>query len=354
MSNLFEEYKLGSLSLKNRVVMAPMTRSRALQNLANELMATYYGQRAGAGLIISEGISPSPNGLGYPRIPGLFNSQQAQSWKLVTEAVHQKGAKIFAQLMHTGRVGHVLNLPAGAEVMAPSAQTLPGEIWTDQEGMKPHPTPKEMTEADIKNTIQEFAKAARWAVEAGFDGVEIHGANGYLVEQFINVATNHRKDQWGGSIENRMRFPLEVAKACVAAIGAEKVGIRLSPYGVFNGMTSDENTDSLYIQLVQKLSELGLVYLHIVDHSSMGAPPVSPELKMKLRQNFKGAYILSGGYDLARAQADLNEKKGDLVAFGRPFISNPDLVEKLKNLEPLKTPDHNTFYTSDEKGYTDY
>ncbi|MGZ3782337.1 MAG: alkene reductase [Pseudobdellovibrionaceae bacterium] len=354
MSNLFEPFVLGRITLKNRVVMAPMTRSRATQNLANDLIAKYYGLRANAGLIITEGISPSPNGLGYPRIPGLFNWEQVQSWKKVTETVHKNGGKIFAQFMHTGRVSHTSNLPSGAKVQAPSAIALPGEMWTDAEGPKPHTAPTEMTEADIQNAISEFAQAAKNAVEAGFDGIEIHGANGYLVDQFINVASNHRKDQWGGSIENRIRFPLAVAKACADAIGADRVGIRLSPYGVFNGMTPDPQMDELYVLLSKKLSEMGLAYIHIVDHSSMGAPPVSAQLKAKIREAFKGPYILSGGYDNERAQADLKEGKGDLVAFGRPYISNPDLVEKLRTGKSLTIPDHNTFYTPGEKGYTDY
>lgn len=354
MNILFEPYTLKKLNLKNRVVMAPMTRSRALQNLANDLMAKYYGQRATAGLIITEGVSPSPNGLGYARIPGLYNSDQMQSWKSVTKAVHEKGGKIFVQLMHTGRVGHPLNLPSGGKVMAPSAVALAGEMWTDIEGLKPHPVPSEMTELDIQNTIKEFAHACKLAIEAGFDGVEIHGANGYLVDQFINVASNHRTDKWGGNLENRIRFPLEVAKACAQAIGADRIGIRLSPYGAFNGMTPDPQMDSLYERLAKDLSDLGLVYIHIVDHSSMGAPSVSPSLKAEIRQVFKGAYILSGGYDLHRAQSDLLEKKGDLVAFGRPFISNPELVEKLESGKVLTPPDHNTFYTPGEKGYTDY
>lgn len=354
MLTLFEPYMLGKLNLKNRIVMAPMTRSRAPHNLANDLMAKYYGMRSTAGLIISEGVSPSPNGLGYARIPGLYNSEQMQSWKSVTESVHKNGGKIFVQLMHTGRVAHQQNIPLGAKVLAPSPIAAPGEMWTDAEGLKPHPVPLEMSESDIQNAIKEYAHASQLAIEAGFDGVEIHGANGYLIDQFINTASNHRRDQWGGSLENRIRFPIEVAKACVQAIGANRVGIRLSPYGVFNGMSPDEQMDALYERLAKDLSDLGLVYIHIVDHSSMGAPPVSASLKAKIREVFTGAYILSGGYDLQRAQADLSENKGDLVAFGRPFISNPDLVEKLKSGRALTPPDHNTFYTPGEKGYTDY
>jgi N-ethylmaleimide reductase len=214
--------------------------------------------------------------------------------------------------------------------------------------------PREITPAEIDETIQGFVDAALRAVAIGFDGIELHGANGYLIEQFLNVASNQRTDRWGGSVDNRIRFAEAVAKAAVDAVGADRVGIRLSPYGVFNGSVADEQTDELYVRLVERLNALGLLYIHIVDHSSMGAPPVSAELKAKLRATFKGKYILSGGYDAARAGADLEEGRGDLVAFGRPFISNSNLVEKLRTGAPLVAPDASTFYTPGEKGYTDY
>ncbi len=354
MSLLFEPTKLGEMQLKNKIVMAPMTRSRALKNLANDLMAEYYKQRAGAGLIITEGISPSPNGLGYARIPGLFNEEQSNAWKKVTHAVHQQGGKIFAQLMHTGRVGHPLNLPSGAQLLGPSSLAAPGQMWTDNNGLMDHPVPQEMTEDQIQKAIQEFRRSSELAILAGFDGIELHGANGYLIDQFLNSASNQRQDRWGGSIENRIRFAVEVAKTCSETIGANKVGMRISPYGVFNGMQPDAEMKELYRQLILSLNKFNLVYIHIVDHSAMGAPPVGDEIKIMIRQNFKGAYILSGGYDLKKAELDLSEKKGELVAFGRPFISNPQLVEKLKNNLPLTMPDQQTFYTPGEKGYTDY
>lgn len=354
MANLFETTELGTLTLKNRVVMAPMTRSRAIGNVPSDLMAKYYEQRSGAGLIITEGSSPSPNGLGYSRIPGLFNAEQVKGWKLVTDAVHKKGSKIFVQLMHTGRVSHPDNLPAGSKVLAPSALAAPGEIWTDANGMKSFPTPIEMTDAEIKEAIQEFADSCKLAIEAGFDGVELHGANGYLIDQFLNTASNQRKDQWGGSIENRIRFAVEVTKACASAVGAERIGMRISPFGAFGGMTPDSEMNELYQKLASELNRLQIAYIHVVDHSSMGSPPVSPDIKAIIRNSFKRTYILSGGYDLKTANADLAANKGELVAFGRPFISNPDLLEKLASGTPLTEADHNTFYTPGEKGYTDY
>jgi N-ethylmaleimide reductase len=351
---LFTPTTLGKLQLKNRIVMAPMTRSRATGNVPGDLMEKYYALRADAGLLITEGTSPSANGLGYARIPGLFSEEQVQGWKRVNDAVQAKGGRTFVQLMHTGRVSHSANMPSGSKIIAPSALALTGEMWTDSNGMQPYPVPSEMTEEDIASAITEYAQAAKNAIAAGFDGVELHAANGYLIDQFLNTATNQRTDQWGGSVENRIRFAVAVAKASAAAIGAERIGMRISPYGAFNGTAADAKMDALYLRLVEELNGIGLVYIHVVDHSSMGAPEVSPELKQKIRVNFKGKYILSGGYDAARANTDLDAQKGDLVAFGRPFISNPDLVSKLQSGAELTTPDMATFYTPGEKGYTDY
>ena len=352
---LFDSYTMGTISLSNRSVMAPMTRSRAVgNNTANALMAQYYGQRANAGLIITEGVSPSPNGLGYARIPGLFNAEQAAGWRLSTEAVHAKGGKIFVQFMHCGRVAHQANMPAGARVLGPGAEVLPGEMWTDGSGMQPHAAPQTMSEADIASTIAEFAHAAKLAVQAGFDGIELHAANGYLIEQFLNAHVNQRTDAYGGNAENRNRFALEVAKACVDAIGAGKVGIRISPYGVFNGTGPFEGVDAQYAALVEQLSDMGLVYLHQLDHSAMGAPAVPAALKKQLRSLFKQTYIAAGGFDAASAEALLAAGDADLVAFGRPFLSNPDLVARMKAGAALNAPDMSTFYTPGEKGYSDY
>lgn len=354
MSVLFSTTSLGPCTLQNHLVMAPMTRSRATGNIPSALMAEYYAQRGSAGLIITEGTSPSPNGLGYPRIPGIFSAAQVAGWKLVTAAVHAKGAKIFIQFMHCGRVGHPLNLPAGARIIAPSAVAAAGDMYTDSGGLKPHPVPQAMTEADIKATIEEFAQAAKNAVAAGFDGVELHGANGYLLEQFIRPNSNQRTDRYGGSIENRARFVLEVADAVIKAIGKEKVAIRLSPFGVFNDMPLYDAMEADYAWLAQQLNARGLVYIHLVDHSSMGAPQVPASMKAAFRNVFKGKLILSGGYDAARAESDLAAGKCDLIAVGKPFLANPDLVARWKTGAAVNAPDMDTFYTPGAKGYTDY
>lgn len=352
---LLEPLVTPSIQLANRTVMAPMTRSRAVDaNTPNALMAEYYGQRVTAGLIIAEGTSPSPNGLGYPRIPGLFNDAQVRGWKVVTDAVHAKGGRIFVQLMHTGRVAHVANLPAGAEVLGPTANACPGEMHTDLQGMQPHSAPRAMTTTDIAHAVDEYAKSAQLAIEAGFDGVELHAANGYLIEQFLNANVNLRTDAYGGSIEGRNRFALEVARATAAAIGAHRVGIRLSPYGVFNSTGAFPDVEAQYLALTQELSELGLQYVHLLDHSAMGAPPVPAWLKSRLRAAFQGLFILAGGFDRASAESALKAGEADLIAFARPFLANPDLVERMRADAALNAVDMATFYTPGPKGYIDY
>ncbi len=354
MSILYSKTILGNQTLQNHLVMSPMTRNRAVGNIPNALMMEYYAQRGTAGLIITEGTSPSPNGLGYPRIPGIFSQEQVKGWKAVTDAVHAKGAKMFIQIMHCGRIAHPLNLPAGAHVMAPSAVAAAGEMYTDAEGMKPLPVPQAMTGEEIKSTIAEFVQGAKNAVTAGFDGVELHSANGYLLEQFIRPNSNQRTDNYGGSIENRARFVLEVAEAVMGAIGKEKVGIRLSPFGVFNDMPVYDSMEADYTYLAQKLNDCGLVYVHLVDHSPMGAPPVPDDIKAAFRKLFQRTLILSGGYDAGRAESDLSAGRCDLVAVGRPFIANPDLVYRWKTGTAVNEVDMATFYTPGPKGYTDY
>ena len=352
---LFDKFSSRSLRLANHMVMAPMTRSRATpEHTPDALMATYYGQRATAGLIITEGTSPSPNGLGYARIPGLYDAAQVTGWRATTAAVQAQGGKIFVQFMHCGRVAHIANLPAGAEVLGPGAAVCPGEMFTDTPGMQPHSAPRAMTEADIGHAVKEHVTAAKLALDAGFDGVELHGANGYLIEQFLNPLVNLRTDGYGGSIEARNRLALEIARATVSAICRDRVGIRLSPYGVFNGTGEFPEVQAQYLALAKGLSALGLIYLHLVDHSSMGAPPVPADFKLSLREAFDGVFILSGGFDHASAEKALIEKRGDLIAFGRPFLANPDLVSRMRKDAPLNAPDMATFYMPGAKGYTDY
>ena len=356
---LFSKATLGGVELNNRVVMAPMTRSRAIGNIPNELMAGYYGQRAAAGLIITEGTSPSPNGLGYARIPGAFSPEQTAGWRLTTDAVHSGGGRIFIQLMHAGRVGSLLNLPPGAELVAPSAVALSGKMWTDSQGELPHDLPREMSRDDIRTAVGEYVNSSQNAVAAGFDGVEIHGANGYLITQFLDPGSNLRGDVYGTDATGRNRFALEVAQAVAAAIGAERAGIRLSPYGVFNDMSgSYDGIAAQYTALAADLGRLGLAYLHLVDHSAMGAPKPDAATVQAMCREFRAAggrsVILSGGYDRARAESDLQSGAAELIAYGRPFISNPDLVERLREGHSLAEPDQATFYTPGPTGYSDY
>ena len=354
MTSLFEKSMLATLPLQNRFVMSPLTRCRALGNVPTDLMVEYYTQRASAGLIISEGTSPSANGIGYARIPGIYSAAQIAGWSKVTAAVHGQGAKMFMQIMHCGRIGHSLNVPAGGQILAPSAVAAAGEMWTESSGMQPNAMPTAMTEAQIKSTVAEYAQGAKNALDAGFDGVELHAANGYLLEQFIRPTSNQRTDAYGGAIENRARFVLEVVDAVVKAVGKDKVGIRLSPFGVFNDMPVYPELADEYAYLAEQLNARGLVYIHLVDHSPMGAPAVPDSIKAMFRKTFKGALILSGGYDAVRADKDIADGRCDLVAFGRPFLANPDFIARSKAGAAMNAPDMDSFYTADAKGYTDY
>ncbi len=354
LNHLFSKYNLGDIVLENRIVMAPMTRSRCEGNVPGPLVAKYYEQRSGAGLIVTEGTSPSPNGVGYPRIPGIYSDAQVEGWREVANAVHRRGGKIFMQLMHTGRIGHPLNLPENARIIAPSPVRAPEEMYTDAKGPQPVPVPEEMTEEDITATVGEYTRACENAVRAGLDGVELHGANGYLIDQFLNTASNHRTDRFGKTPEGRARFALRVAEAAAGAIGENRVGIRLSPGGGFNGMATDADASDVYGHLAGELSQLGLVYVHLVNHSAMGAPAPSPDVVAEIRRRFEGTLILSGGFDGERAERTLAENACELVAFGRPFIGNPSLPSKIKRGAALTAPDFDTFYTAGEKGYTDY
>jgi N-ethylmaleimide reductase len=352
---LFKEYNINGLSLKNRIVMAPMTRTRAIDNIPNQLMKTYYSQRAGSGLIITEGTSPSINGLGYPRIPGAYSDEQVSGWKSVTEGVHDKGGKIFVQLMHTGRVSSIENIPKGGEVLAPSAIQLEGEMFTAT-GMVPHDMPREMNIEDIIFAQQEFVNAAKRLVESGVDGVELHAANGYLLEQFINPNSNIREDEYGGDYKKRVRFVLETAKLVANEIGADKVGIRFSPYGAYNGMTSDyPELEATYTYLAQELNKMGISYIHLVDQRvAMGAPEFPTDVNRLIRNHFKRTLIVGGDINTAEKGEALINDGYDLVYIGRPFISNPNLVEKLKEGSELVQPDFDTFYSAEAKGYITY
>jgi N-ethylmaleimide reductase len=352
---LFEPFHFRSLSLQNRTVMAPMTRNRATpDHLPNELMVEYYAQRASLGLIITEGTSPSDDGLGYARIPGIANAEQAAGWRPIVEAVHERGAKIFLQLMHTGRASNVDNMPAGSRVVSSTTVPLPDPIYTDTQGLQPASPPHALSVDEIAVIVEEYAEAARLAILAGFDGVELHAANGYLIEQFLNPIVNTRTDSYGGSLIGRNRFAIEIMRACAKAVGPDRVGVRISPYGVFNGTGAFADVDTQYIALVTEMSILGLITLHLVDHESMGAPPVPQPFRTLLREAFTGVFIASGGLNQDSGEALLQSGTADLIAFGRASLANPDLVDRMLGREELNAPDMSTFYTPGPAGYVDY
>ncbi|WP_030791155.1 alkene reductase [Streptomyces sp. NRRL S-920] len=350
MTTAFDPIDLSGISLANRIAMAPMTRSRAGQGgVVTDLTAEYYAQRASAGLIISEGIQPSVVGQGYPDTPGLHSAEQVASWRKVTDAVHAAGGKIFAQILHAGRIGHPVLFPDGVVSVAPSAIAAQGQVYT-AEGPKDFVTPRELTDAEIRATIADFATAARHAVDAGFDGVELHGANGYLIHQFLAPGTNRRTDEWGGSVENRIRFAVEVAKAVTEEIGAARTGLRISPGNPFNGI-SEPDPEPTYTALVKELAALDLAYLHMMEVGDVR------ELTTRLRQDFGGTFILNPrteGPTGEDALALIEDGTADIIAFGALFLANPDLPARLKAKGPYNTPDQSTFYGGTEKGYTDY
>lgn len=351
--DLFTPITIGPLNCKNRIVMAPMTRCRAAEgNVPTELMATYYTQRASAGLIISEASQISTLGIGYPSTPGIHTPEQVQGWKKVTQAVHDKGGHIFLQLWHVGRISHP-SYHNGALPVAPSAIKPAGEAAT-YEGMKPFVTPRALETEEIGGIVSEYAAAARNAIEAGFDGVEIHSANGYLLDQFLRDGTNQRSDIYGGSIENRSRFLFEVIEAVSAAIGADRVGLRLSPSGTFNDM-HDSNPTKHFAYVCHRLNEFNLAYVHIIDalegDRRHGANVV--ELSV-MRGAFKGVLVANGGYDQDRANLSIQTGQCNAVSFGALFLANPDLPERFKAGAKLNKADTQTFYTPGEKGYTDY
>jgi N-ethylmaleimide reductase len=353
---LFSEATLGNLRLKNRIAMAPMTRARATRDhVPTPIMATYYAQRASAGLLISEGTAPSKNGAGYGWIPGLYTAAHIEAWRKVTDAVHSRDGRIFVQIMHTGRISHPLNMDEGAVVLAPSPIAAAGEIFAGESGPRPYPTPKEMTTFEVEEAIAEFVGAARNAVLAGFDGVEIHGANGYLVEQFLRPTSNRRTDAYGGGIAGRAKFLLEIVRRSGEAIGFDRVGVRLSPFGTFNDMPNYPEMAEDYVYLARELSRLGIAYLHLIDHAAPGEPsPVPEDVRARLREAFRGPLISAGGYDAKSGEAALESGEAEFIAIGKPFIGNPDLVERLRTGRELNALDFKTFYGGGEAGYLDY
>lgn len=352
--NLFSSYQLGDLQLPNRIVMAPLTRNRAGKgNVPHQLNATYYAQRASAGLIITEATQVAPEGQGYPSTPGIHSPEQVEGWKLVTNAVHQHGGRIFLQLWHVGRISHPDLQPDGALPVAPSAIAPQGNASTFS-GAKPFVTPRALETSEIPGIVEQYRQGAANALAAGFDGVEIHAANGYLIDQFLRDGTNQRRDKYGGVIENRARLLLEVTEAVTSVWDANRVGVRLSPSGTMNDIR-DSHPLETFGYVAQALNRFNLAYLHIFEaiesdirHGGIVVPT------SELRERFTGTLIVNGAYTRERGNAVLANKGADLVAFGTLFISNPDLPRRLAVNAPLNQPDKATFYGGDEKGYTDY
>jgi N-ethylmaleimide reductase len=351
MNKLLSNYLKNGLQLKNHIVMAPMTRSRAIDNIPNDLMAEYYAQRSGAGLIITEGTAPVADALGYPRIPGIFNDEQMEGWKKTTSAVHQQGTKIFVQLMHTGRIGHTDNLPEGAVIRGASNIKAAGQIFTDTKGLQDHGEPLALTVQEIESILDGFVSAAKNAMSAGFDGVEIHAANGYLPEQFLNPNINNREDAYGGSIINRAKLTLQIVEKTVAAIGKTRVGIRISPFSTTADMQpyNEQDVTETYTYLSKELNKMEIAYLHL------GANPNIPlHIFDVIRSSFKGNIILSNGLTPETAEAALHKGFADLVAFGRSFLANPDFVTRIQEGAALNAVDFTTLYSAGAEGYTDY
>jgi len=346
---LFSPVQVGPYAMPNRMVMAPMTRNRAGEgNVPTDLVALYYAQRATAGLIVTEATQVCREGQGYISTPGIHSDAQVAGWRRVTEAVHAKGGRIFLQLWHVGRISHTSFQPDGGAPVAPSAIAAEGSTFTAQ-GPQPFSTPRALELEEIPGVVAQYAEGARRALEAGFDGVEIHGANGYLVDQFLRDGSNRRTDAYGGPVENRARFLLEVTAAVVEVWGADRVGVRLSPTGSFNSM-SDSDPARTFGYAVRELDRFGLAYLHVVEPVGSPEPLVAP----LLREAFRGPFILNGGFDRETANTALAQGKADLISFGSLYLANPDLPERFAEGAPLNAPDQKTFYGGDHRGYTDY
>ena len=355
-TGLFEPLVVGDVCLANRVVMAPMTRNRAgAGNVPTAMMVEYYRQRATAGLILTEATQVVPEGQGYPNTPGIHSPEQVAGWKPITAAVHAQGGKIALQLWHVGRISHTSLQPGGKLPVAPSAIAAAGNVYT-VEGMKPFETPRALETAEIPGIVQAYATAARRSIEAGFDLVEIHAANGYLIDQFLRSGTNTRTDAYGGSLENRLRFLLEVTQAVVQAVGARRVGVRFSPLSPFNDM-KDSNPEETFVAAAAALKPLGLAYLHVIEPVTptwRSAPAEGARLTPKLHAAFGGILMANGGYTLETADSVLATGEADLVSFGVSFLANPDLPARFKAGAGLNTPDVPSFYGGDAHGYIDY
>jgi len=353
-ADLLSPYRLGEIDLKNRLVMSPMTRSRAVEgNAPNPLAATYYAQRSTAGLIVTEGTQVSPQGVGYIRTPGIHSPEQVAGWRQVTEAVHRAGGRIFAQLWHVGRISHP-DFHDGELPVAPSAIAADGEVFTSK-GRTRMVTPRALELNELPGVIEQFKRGAENARAAGFDGVELHGANGYLLDQFLRDGANRRADAYGGSIRNRARFPLEVTEAVIGVWGADRVGYKVSPNSAFNSM-SDSDPVATYTYFAGELSKLGIVYLHATEGVAgpMAPPPETTRVAPILRRQFAGTLILNGGYEAQSANTAIALQEADLIAFGVPFLANPDLPVRYARQALLNTPDQTTFYGGEAKGYVDY
>ncbi|EPK3392861.1 MULTISPECIES: alkene reductase [Pseudomonadota] len=361
---LFTPYRLGELELPNRIVMPPMTRSRATSgNVPTTLMAEYYAQRASAGLIVTEGTQISQQGQGYAWTPGIHSAEQVAGWRVVTDAVHAAGGRIFAQLWHVGRVSHVSLQPGRAAPVSSSPLVADGvKVFIDPDGKGPkagvgemvqHSAPQALSEAGIAQVVQDFAAAARNAMAAGFDGVELHGANGYLINQFIDSQANTRTDGYGGSLPNRLRFLREVAEAVIAVVGRERVGVRLAPLTTLQGAV-DNTPQATYLGAASLLDDLGVAYLHIAEADWEDAPDMPAAFREALRLVYRGTMIYAGKYTLERAEYALRNGWADLIGFGRPFVANPDLPERLRHGWPLAAPDASRFFGGEAAGYTDY
>lgn len=344
--DLFSPVKVGDYTLNNRIVMAPMTRSRAEQTIPSDLAVEYYASRADAGLLLTEGTGPSPSGMGYPRTPGIYDPAQIAAWRTITDAVHARGGKIFLQIMHVGRIAHSGNRTVADPPVAPSAVRAAGQMWTDSQGMQDYDSPRALELSEIPKVIAEYGDATRNALAAGFDGVELHSASGYLPNQFLSPNTNQRTDAYGGSIENRIRFVVETLDAMIAAAGSPgKVGIKISPGMKFNDIQHEDPIPT-YVALARAISPKHLAYLHVL-RTGIGA-------ESTLREAYKGTFLVGGGFKKDEANRFLSEGRADAIVFGTSFLANPDLVKRLKTGAPLNEPDRATFYSPGPKGYTDY